>query len=77
MGEPHYATFENNDNAGTVYWFFFLATFFTKTTMISMLINVMSDIYARVVEKKDVNSTRTKLNILSEQSSILAAQSEK
>ena len=41
-----------------------------------MLINVMSDIYARVVENKDVNSTRTKLNILSEQASVLAAQSD-
>ena len=76
MGEPHYSTFEDKENAGLVYWFFFLATFFTKTTMISMLINVMSDIYSRVVEHKEVNSTRTKLNILSEQASALASTSD-
>ena len=74
MGEPYYSTFDNAEQAGLVYFFFF-ATFFTKTTMISMLINVMSDIYARVVENKAVDSTHTKLDILGEQTSVFTTQS--
>ena len=75
MGEPHYSTFDNAEQVGLIYFFFFLATFFTKTTMISMLINVMSDIYARFVENKAVDSTHTKLDILGEQTSVFTTQS--
>ena len=42
--------------------------------MVSMLINVMSDIYAHVVENKEVNSTKTKLNFLNEQAGALPFQ---
>ena len=42
--------------------------------MVSMLINVMSDIYAHVVENKEVNSTKTKLTFLNEQAGALPFQ---
>ena len=43
---------------------FFFATLFTEVTMLNMLIAIMGDTFERVIENRDLNSTKTKLELL-------------
>ena len=67
LGE--FSTLENfaeQPHAGFCYIFFVLATFFTMVTMLNMLIAIMGDTFERVTENKELNSIKTRLNIVSE-----------
>lgn len=44
--------------------FFILATFFSQVTMLNMLIAIMGDTFGRVMENKQLNATRTKLDLM-------------
>lgn len=48
------------------YFFFLTATFISQLTMLNMLIAIMGDTFGRIMENKDVNATKTKLKILSD-----------
>ena len=54
---------------------FVAATFFTQITMLNMLIAIMSDVFERETEKRDVKKISTKLEILSEQAPVLSQTS--
>ena len=43
---------------------FFFATLFTQVTMLNMLIAIMGDTFERVIENRDLNSMKTKLELL-------------
>ena len=56
--------------------FFLIGTFFTQITMLNMLIAIMGDTFDRAMENKERFGIQTKLEILSNQASVLS-QSEK
>ena len=55
---------------------FFCATFFTQITMLNMLIAIMSDVFERETEMRDVKKISTKLEILAEQAPVLSQTSK-
>ena len=59
------------------YFFFVFATFISQVTMLNMLIAIMGDTYARIMENKEVNATMTKLQLLSDTSHTLKLSSKK
>lgn len=71
LGEFGMDNFGDHPQAVLVYCFFILATFFSQLTMLNMLIAIMGDSYAKVVEDSAVNSTRAKLRFLGDLSSVL------
>mmetsp|Transcript_47602 Transcript_47602/g.62927 ORF Transcript_47602/g.62927 Transcript_47602/m.62927 type:complete len:143 (+) Transcript_47602:2052-2480(+) len=72
MGQSDSSNYAKSEQAELVYIFYFLSTFIVKTTMMNMLISIMCDTYCYVIENKHVSSTKTKLQILSEQANVLA-----
>ena len=46
-----------------------MATLFTQLTMLNMLIAIMGDTFARTIEHRELNSTKTKLELLGDLSS--------
>ena len=61
MGKSDDKNYADKDGEEIIFIFFFLSTFFIKTTMMSMLIAIMCDVFDLVIENKDVNSYQTKL----------------
>ena len=57
--------------------FFILATLFTQITMLNMLIAIMGDTFERIVENKAVFATKTKLELLGENTFCLRQQNSK
>ena len=53
------------------YAFFFAATFLSQITMLNMLIAVMGDTFDRVMENKDINSIKSKLELSADLVAIL------
>ena len=53
------------------YAFFFAATFISQITMLNMLIAVMGDTFDRVMENKDINSIKSKLELVADLVAIL------
>ena len=64
LGEFNLDNFESGSQAGLCYLFFVFATLFTQVTMLNMLIAIMGDTFARTMENRDLNSTKTKLELL-------------
>ena len=61
LGEFNLDNFESGSQAGLCYLFFAFATLFSQVTMLNMLIAIMGDTFERTIEKRDLNSTKTKL----------------
>ena len=66
LGEFNYANFSNEPQAVLCYMLFLFATFFCQITMLNMLIAIMGDSFERVIENRDVNATKIKLNFMSD-----------
>ena len=66
LGEFNYANFANQPQAVLCYVLFLSATFFSQITMLNMLIAIMGDSFERVIENRDVNATKIKLNFMSD-----------
>jgi hypothetical protein len=58
--------FDKGPQAYMCYIFFALATFVSQVTMFNMLIAIMGDTFEKITENKEVNSIKSKLNLLSE-----------
>jgi len=56
--------FGNHPQTGLAYLFFVLATFFSCVTMLNMLIAIMGDSFSRVMENKEVNAIKTKIEMM-------------
>ena len=69
LGEFSMDGFEGQPQEACCYILFIMATFFTQLTMLNMLIAIMGDTYARVMDNKELYRVKTKLAITSELSS--------
>ena len=49
-----------------IYVFFLLATFISLVTMLNMLIAIMGDTFDRMMENKDINAVRSKLELVAD-----------
>ena len=56
------------------YIFFVLATFITQLTMLNMLIAIMGDTFDKITENREINATRSKLQLMSELVALLGAE---
>lgn len=66
LGEFNYDNFANQPQSYLCYIFFVMATFITQIAMLNMLIAIMGDTFERVIENRDVNATKTKLELMSD-----------
>ena len=64
IGDYNYANFKDKPQAEMCYIFFIFSTFISQVTMLNMLIAIMGDTFERVIENKDVNATKSKLDLL-------------
>ena len=67
LGEFNTEEFGAGSQMALCWLFFSLATFFSLILMLNMLIAIMGDTYERVMESKDINAVKTKLEIMGEQ----------
>ena len=66
------------ENQDTLPWLFFIATtFIIQITFLNMLIAIMGDTFERIVENKVVFATKTKLELLGENTFCLRQQNSK
>ena len=72
LGEFGLDNFGDHPEAMLVYLFFIMATFISQLTMLNMLIAIMGDSYAKVIENSAVNATKMKLSILSDLSCVMS-----
>ena len=77
LGEFGLDNFGDHPQASLVFVFFILATFFSQLTMMNMLIAIMGDSFAKVIENKEVNATKMKLSFLSDMSAVLPMEGSK
>lgn len=66
LGEFNMDGFSNGPQENLCWMFFIFATFFSQITMLNMLIAIMGDTFERIIENKELNSTMTKLELMSE-----------
>lgn len=66
LGEFNHHNFANQPQAVLCYFLFLSATFFVQITMLNMLIAIMGDTFERVIENREVNATRIKLNFMND-----------
>ena len=65
------ANFAEGIQTNLCYAFFLSATFISQITMLNMLIAVMGDTFDRVMENKDINSIKSKLELVADLVAIL------
>ena len=53
------------------YLFFIGATFITQITMLNMLIAIMGDTFGRIIEAKEVNAMKTKIELMEDLSLVM------
>jgi hypothetical protein len=75
LGEFNMDNFDDKPQSVLCYIFFILATFITQLTMLNMLIAIMGDTFERITENKEVNSTMTKLELMSDLGATLRQRS--
>ena len=46
--------------------FFVMATLISQVTMLNMLIAIMGDTFEHIIENKDLNSIKTKIEVMGE-----------
>ena len=68
LGEFNYDNFADNPQTRICYFFFLASTFVSSLTMLNMLIAIMGDTFGRVMEKKDINSVQTRLQLMADNS---------
>ena len=68
LGEFGLDNFGDHPQAILAYLFFVASTAISSLTMLNMLIAIMGDSYAKVVENRQINSTKMKLKILGDMS---------
>ena len=66
LGEFNLDNFADQPQSRLCYIFFIFATLITQITMLNMLIAIMGDTFERVIESRDVNATKTKLDLMSD-----------
>ena len=59
------------------YAFFVLATFIVQIVMFNMLIAIMGDTFDKVTEYRDINATKSKLELISDLYAIIEARDAK
>ena len=64
LGEFNFENFADQPNSVMCFGFFIAATFITQILMLNMLIAIMGDTFERVIENRDVNATKTKLELM-------------
>ena len=72
MFEPE--NFGDHPQYRLAYLFFLMATFLSMLTMLNMLIAIMGDTYAKIMEQAEVYATKSKLSILADFATILPKQ---
>ena len=77
LGQYNYENFTGAPQAVLCYVIFLAATFFTQITMLNMLIAIMGDSFERVIENRDVNATRIKLNFMNDMAGTVGQRSSK
>ena len=71
LGEFSMDHFDGNPQTQLIYTFFIMATFFTQITMLNMLIAIMGDTFERITENKEINATKTKLELIADLAEVL------
>lgn len=66
LGEFAVDGFSQQNQAAMCYIFFLLASFSSQVIMLNMLIAIMGDKYEQVIENYELNSTKSKLETISE-----------
>ena len=56
--------------------FFVLATFISQVTMLNMLIAIMGDTFEHTIENHELNSVKTKIEVMSEYANNIHIQSD-
>lgn len=64
LGQFDLENFADQPESYLCYIFFLLATFITQVVMLNMLIAIMGDTFERVIENRDVNAIKTKLQLI-------------
>jgi len=65
LGEFDLDNIASGPQGGLVYFFFFLATFFTQVTALNMIIAIMGDTYGKVSESSQKHSRQMKISLMS------------
>lgn len=71
LGEFNYGNYESGPQTYLCYAFFLCATFLTQITFLNMLIALMGDTFAKVMEQKEQFGLQTKLNIMSDYTALV------
>ena len=72
LGEfTHLEAFGEGPQTNLCYVFFGFSTFIIQITMFNMLIGIMGDTFEQIMENRLVNSTKSKLELMSELVSII------
>ena len=66
LGDFQIEDFDNGSQTGLCYMFFVLATLISQVTMLNMLIAIMGDTFEHIIENKDLNSVKTKIEVMAE-----------
>ena len=64
LGEFNTDNFAHEREAYLCFLLFFFATYFTQVVMMNMMIAIMGDTFGKVMENRELQATRTKLDIL-------------
>lgn len=76
LGEFNIDNFQDSPNTALCFIFFIMATFITQITMLNMLIAIMGDTFERVIENREVNSIKTKLDLMSDLAGVLKSKNK-
>ena len=71
LGDFDYGNFESGPQTYLCYLLFLSATFFTQITFLNMLIALMGDTFAKVMEQKEQFGLQTKLQIMSDYTALV------
>ncbi len=63
--------FAEGPQTRVIYVYFIFATFISLVTMLNMLIAIMGDTFDRMMENKDINSIKSKLELVADLVAIL------
>lgn len=67
LGEFSLDNFASNQQVFLCYFFFICATFISQVTMLNMLIAIMGDTFDKVIENRNVNAIKSKLELMDDQ----------
>ena len=68
--------FDLSPQKNICYLFFIGATFSTQVTMFNMLIAIMGDTFGRIIEAKQVNALKTKIDLMNDLSLVITDRNE-